>query len=546
MKKIIGILLTAWLAIHLAGCGAPTATMTPPIVVPATEVAAATPSDPETAPETASETASETAPETATPTPAVVEFADPVLEAMIRGVMGKQEGDITVAEAEAVTRLNLSVGMQKYIYEEATIENISGLERFLNLESLDLSFHTISDITPLEGLTKLRVLSLGGNPVSDISPLAGLTNLKGLILTNCTAHDYGVLANLANLEFLMLDHSTITDLSPLGSLMSLKYLYLAKSPINDYSPLAEIYPNLEQKDFILATTLEELGFSMDNNSQQAWADTDGASIRINHDEWGLPPTDGDRNCVWVTMYLEGDYKMAVGFYPDLDAYVFQMWKDGEMKMNYVYNSADTGVLIGDGERQSSEQLLRAALPGVEAEDLLLAPIPIFNDTIVNAFNMSAAALYALPFEPITLKSLGFFPDEANAVCLYEQRGERDYNIEIHRPEWGFKEYDVRFFTPLSDEFRIVITYDMDDKTFVAGVDDNDGGGASFEYYVDTDAYIDVWGSYKDMTVREYFIKAYNDPEIEDVYLHSIELMRQYFYERFGMSFEELYTLPTCK
>lgn len=34
---------------------------------------------------------------------AIVRFTDPALEAMVRGAMGKQEGDITASEAEAVT-----------------------------------------------------------------------------------------------------------------------------------------------------------------------------------------------------------------------------------------------------------------------------------------------------------------------------------------------------------------------------------------------------------------------------------------------------------
>jgi len=56
--------------------------------------------------------------------------------------------------------------------------------------------------------------------------------------------------------------------------------------------------------------------------------------------------------------------------------------------------------------------------------------------------------------------------------------------------------------------------------------------------------MDVWCSYKDKTVEEYFIKAYNDPAITDVYQHSIEMMVQYVSETFGMTIEELYSLPS--
>ena len=82
--------------------------------------------------------------------------------------MGRPEGGITAAEAEAVTRLNHSIEWQRYISEEMPIKDIEGLEYFRNLESLDLSFHAITDITPLAGLKKLTSLSLSNNPVADI------------------------------------------------------------------------------------------------------------------------------------------------------------------------------------------------------------------------------------------------------------------------------------------------------------------------------------------------------------------------------------------
>ena len=56
--------------------------------------------------------------------------------------------------------------------------------------------------------------------------------------------------------------------------------------------------------------------------------------------------------------------------------------------------------------------------------------------------------------------------------------------------------------------------------------------------------LDEWCSDPDKTVEEYFIKAYNDPAIEDIYQHSVNLMVQYIRDTFGMTIEELYFLPT--
>ena len=240
-NKLITILLT----MILAACSTPSATTAPSI--PVAEVTT-------------------TSSLVATSVPVIVTFADPVLEAMIRGSMGKTEGDITLAEAQAVTRMNLSNELQSYISEETPIKDLSGLENFTKLETLDLSNHAVTDISPLQGLSKLTTLSLADNPVMDVSPLAGLTDLKLLLLTGSQAPEYNALSNLVNLQVLLLDDSTISDLTPLAGLTNLRQLYLAKTSAQDMSPLETIYSDLEQKDFIIPSTLAELGFRLDDNS----------------------------------------------------------------------------------------------------------------------------------------------------------------------------------------------------------------------------------------------------------------------------------------
>ena len=531
MKRPLHTLLAVLLTISLAACRTPAVTTTPSIPnapAPAAPVPAVT----------------MTPPVSVTAAPAVVTFTDPVLEEMVRGAMGKPEGDITVAEAAKVTRLNLSNEWQRYISDKTVIRDIAGLEHFTNLENLDLSFHAIADVSALAGLAKLTLLSLGGNPVADISPLARLTNLTVLNLSNCAAQDYSPLAKLVNLNMLMLDNSTITDVAPLASLANLQHLHLANCTVSDYSPLANIYPNLSNTDFTMAFTLKELGFAMNEENNAAKYANESLDVIINHAKWGAPPMEWDANCVRLSLPLEDGYILKVTYHPDLDAYVFGMGNDGAMLMNYVYERSTGNFTFEAGDQERSEQVVRAAIDIAAGEDVLLAPIRIYNDTIQKTFHMTADALYALPFEPPTLKSLGFFPDEANAVWRYEQREGRDVNIEIHRPAWGEKDYDFLFFTPLSDEYRIVVTYHGDEKKFVVGADDNDLGGADFEFFIETHAHVDGWCSNKSITVEEYFANAFNDPAIADIYLHSVELVTQYIRDTFGMTFEELYTLPT--
>jgi len=523
MMKLQNILITFLLTIILAACGTPAVTTSPSY--PVAEV-------------TTTSSLVETS------MPGIVTFADPMLEAMIRSTMGKTEGDITLAEAQAVTRMNLNNELQRTISEETPIKNLSGLENFTSLETLDLSNHAVTDISPLAGLTKLTALSLAGNPVADVSPLAGLTDLRLLVLSGSQAQDYSALSNLVNLQVLMLDNSTITDLTPLLALTNLRQLYLAKTSVEDLSSLETIYPNLDQKDFIIPSTLMELGFHLDDNSHQAYYDGESASFTIHHTAWGPPPFEWDENIIRVSMYLEGDYKLSVGYYGVHKVYVCQMDKGGEQLMNYIYDTNDSSNNLDPANRPSVEQAIRAAMDVMEGEDVLLAPVRIFNETLKNTFNMTPEKLFALPYEPPTLKNLGFVLDEATGNFMYEQHEELYTNILINRTEGIEKEFDIAFFQPISDEFRVNVTYHVANKKFYVKADDNDQGGASFEYFIDIPEHLDEWCSDPDKTVEEYFIKAYNDPAIEDIYQHSVNLMVQYIRDTFGMTIEELYFLPT--
>lgn len=487
---------------------------------------------------------------------AVVTFADPVLEAMVRAAMGKPECDITMAEAEAVTRLNLSIEWQRYVSQETPIKDIGGLENFTNLESLDLSFNAITDITPLAGLKKLTLLSLGGNPVADIAPLAGLTNLKVLVLSQCAAQDYSPLAELTNLNFLRLDHVAITDVSPLASLTSLKHLYLADCPIDDYSPLSDIYPNLEERDFTMASTLAELGFTMnDANNQASYGDVqrDGLSVNINHAEWGAPQSEDMTKCVRMDLMLDSGYTLVVLYYPEISAYVFQMNINGE-QMNYIYNAADGTFMVDSNNRERFERMITEALGETDETDALLAPIPVFDDTIRETFGMTADALYALPFEqtaaqpeqttaPYALpyKQLGFTADTAKAVCIYERQEPHYMRIAIHRPEWGENPdgFNIMFHDADINGYNLVIMYFADDDRYNVRLD-KDGVDCSYDYYTAPDQY--GW-EYPDIaTVIQMFGDAF-DTQGKETYLKALPYFKQVVQERFGMSVDELYALP---
>jgi hypothetical protein len=538
MKRTLYVWVCVLLVLGLAACGASTV-------------------------DEAQDTAADT-----TVAPDVVVFADPLLEAMVREVMGKPEGDITLEEAEAVTKMELGIDWQQEPAEGTQIKNISGIENFKNLEELGLHFHAITDISPLAGLNKLTSLSLGGNPVADITPLSGLTNLGWLTLFNCQAQDYTPLANLTGLGGLLMDHSTISDVSilsgltelwwlglsntqvsdvsPLTTLVNLKQLQLAGCPITDYSPLAAIYPNLEDADFTLVSSLRELGFApIDNAPQVESYKTDEMYIQVNHKEWGEQENKDNENAVILCKNYGTEKEIEVVYYPDSRQYlVFSNAKD----FRYTYDSQNDKMNVEYGG-ENADAFMEEVYDEVDPYPMM-TPIRDFSSVMTTTFGVSADILYNLPREEqvvdaSSLAALGFIANQDTASYLYEKNEPQYYSIQVQNPEWGSWEEggDVSFFTPLSDEYRIVVTYSIDEKKFLVKADDNDGGGASFEFFMETREHVDGWCSDNEMTVEEYFKNAFNDTGAEDVYLHSVELMINYIKDTFGMSIDELFALP---
>jgi len=497
----------------------------------------------------------------------VVVFADPVLEARIREAMDKPDGDITVAEAEAVTELELDTDFSPDEPEEGTvIKDLSGIEYFINLETLSLQFHAVTDITPLAGLTNLHSLGLGGNPVADITPLSGLTELWSLTLFNCQAEDYSPLANLVNLGTLLLEYSTITDLTPISGLTNLGWLSLtgtqvsdvspianlsdlgrldlADCPITDYSPLLSIYANLKEKDFVIASSLSELGFTVIDHETTMGYKTDTMVVTVNHSDWGAPTIESDADAVNLRLNLDDGSILSIRYYPDTQMYRIDESNDDGIFMQYSYDPQNYEAVFEIGDQENAETLVQAAL-GEDFWNTLYHPVSVFEDTIRSTFEIGAEALYALPMESESLTKLGFTADEGNAVCVYEDHGETYSSIEVNRPDWGNRDFDVQFYTEIG-EYGMKISYSVGDQCYnVSAVDERVDDGsiyAAFEFYDRDDAKNDLGFGGAD-SVEAFFKTMYNDPEIEDVYLYSVQLMQQYVENTFGLSVDELYNLP---
>lgn len=259
MKKILFCLTAAVLLLAALGCAARTA-----------------PVPPESTPQTTTVQGQTQADETK------IDFGDDTLEALVRAAIDKPEGEITVADAERVTQLELS--QQGIDPEQPYIHDLSALRYFTNLTYLGLGYAVQNaenpllpvDISPLAGLTRLESLQMGGLVIDDLhalsrmerlislsvynggqpmdlSPLAGLANLQALTLRNNEITDISALRGLRKLIYLDLEGNRISDVSPIAGLTGLTRLFLSGNPISDYSSLAAVRSGLEEWDFEVQT-----------------------------------------------------------------------------------------------------------------------------------------------------------------------------------------------------------------------------------------------------------------------------------------------------
>jgi len=117
----------------------------------------------------------------------------------------------------------------------------------------------ITDLTGLEHFSNLKTLQLGSNNLLKITSLSKLTNLKYLEARNSGLKDLAALKGLTSLTYLDIAFNNIKDFTPLKELTRLTSLYLSNNvplspPTNytpDYSPVRFYYNNLYGKDFSL-------------------------------------------------------------------------------------------------------------------------------------------------------------------------------------------------------------------------------------------------------------------------------------------------------
>lgn len=162
------------------------------------------------------------------PPEAGVAFADSALEAVIRLIVQKPEGDLLPSDLAGVPEIQAN---------DRGIRSLDGLQYCVSLTRLDIRGNAVTDLGPLTGLTQLVDLDASSNDISDLQPLADQGSLMNLSLGNNAIHDLGPLQALQGLNVLYLNGNQITDIAPVAGCFRLNHLFLADNQISDLGPL---------------------------------------------------------------------------------------------------------------------------------------------------------------------------------------------------------------------------------------------------------------------------------------------------------------------
>lgn len=188
-----------------------------------------------------------------------ITIEDPVLEKIVRSLLGKPSGPITAEDAARITEIDTSKsydvmaeGAQNGAGAGSAgmfpgIQSLEGLQHFAHLQRLYIApdytqtlqpEHRINDITPLRNLSKLEDLTISSASLKSLDGLQNLNNLKRLTLQyNGELSDLKPLGGLTSLEELDLTGNHVTELSPIGHLPKLHKLVLDTNPLVDLEPL---------------------------------------------------------------------------------------------------------------------------------------------------------------------------------------------------------------------------------------------------------------------------------------------------------------------
>ena len=188
---------------------------------------------------------------------ATVHIPDPNLRAAIAEALGKSPNAPITAEEMAtlihfeaakadiqdLTGLQYAIHLETLKINGNPVSDLSPLANLINLKELNIEWTNVNDLSPLANLKKLQRLDVWNNEstLADLSPLANLTSLTHLNVSGSKELiDISPIANLTKLYSLRLYNNAIADITPLAKLTNLTFLTMERNPVSDLRPLAKL------------------------------------------------------------------------------------------------------------------------------------------------------------------------------------------------------------------------------------------------------------------------------------------------------------------
>lgn len=147
--------------------------------------------------------------------------------------------DLSNTNISDISHLNRFANLNTVDVSNNKISNVYSIGT-LNLREANLSNNYITDISNLRNNNELTKLNLSSNNIVDLSPLSPLTNLvnldvsnNGKALKNVGGYDISPLSTLVNLETLNLNNDGIQNIDSLEDLDKMKDIDLSNNGIQD-------------------------------------------------------------------------------------------------------------------------------------------------------------------------------------------------------------------------------------------------------------------------------------------------------------------------
>lgn len=224
----------------------------------------------------------------------VVVIKDAELEAIIREMIAKPEGDILAVDMEEVHSLNIN-------FNNTPVRDISGLEYAVNLSDFSYRYgDSLVSLDPIRSCKELTYLNMSYSKIDSQPAAFNTPSLERINFTDSNISDYNFLKNVTSAISLTLINNNIDSIDFIEDMAKLESVNLSTNKISDISPLKD-------KVNLTSVTLHQNQVSSISALEKC-TKLEDVNISYNH-VTNLEPLFNKENLSLITAYEELDQKI---------------------------------------------------------------------------------------------------------------------------------------------------------------------------------------------------------------------------------------------